>query len=141
MLSRSRYARNAFFSRPKLVSGKPAARITGVVVGDWNGHAQIPGCTNSNCPQALLAGLDIYMVPDDAKALHASLLAQVKDGTIVLLHDMQGNSKTVEALKTIIPTLKDEGYEFVTVSELFEAKGIEISGDDRGLYTFVEEKK
>ncbi|NJC06444.1 beta-glucosidase [Sphingomonas kaistensis] len=58
--------------------------FTGVVVGDWNGHAQIPGCTNSNCPQALLAGLDIYMVPDDAKALHASLLAQVKDGTIPL---------------------------------------------------------
>lgn len=56
--------------------------FNGVVVGDWNGHAQIPGCTNSNCPQALLAGLDIYMVPDDAKALHASLLTQVKDGTI-----------------------------------------------------------
>ena len=56
--------------------------FTGVVVGDWNGHAQIPGCTNGNCPQALLAGLDIYMVPDDAKELHASLLAQVKDGTI-----------------------------------------------------------
>lgn len=68
-------------------------------------------------------------------------LEQVKDGTIVLLHDMQGNSKTVEALKTIIPTLKDEGYEFVTVSELFEAKGIEISGDDTGLYSLVEEKK
>lgn len=56
--------------------------FTGVVVGDWNGHAQIPGCTNDNCPQALLAGLDIYMVPDDAKTLHANLLAQVKDGTI-----------------------------------------------------------
>lgn len=56
--------------------------FTGVVVGDWNGHAQIPGCTADNCPQALLAGLDIYMVPDDAKALHASLLTHVKDGTI-----------------------------------------------------------
>jgi beta-glucosidase len=56
--------------------------FTGVVVGDWNGHSQIPGCTNSNCPQALLAGLDIYMVPDDAKELHASLVAQVKDDTI-----------------------------------------------------------
>lgn len=56
--------------------------FTGVVVGDWNGHAQIPGCTANNCPEALLAGLDIYMVPDDAKALHASLVAQVKDGTI-----------------------------------------------------------
>ncbi|MBU7579957.1 MAG: glycoside hydrolase family 3 C-terminal domain-containing protein [Porphyrobacter sp.] len=54
----------------------------GVVVGDWNGHGQIKGCTNSNCPQALMAGLDIYMVPEDWKALHASLVAQVKDGTI-----------------------------------------------------------
>ena len=54
----------------------------GVVVGDWNGHGQIEGCTNSDCPQALMAGLDIYMVPEDWKALHASLVAQVKDGTI-----------------------------------------------------------
>lgn len=67
-------------------------------------------------------------------------LNQVKDGTIVLLHDMQGNTKTVEALKIIIPALQEEGYEFVTVSQLFEAKGIEISGDDTGLYTVVEEK-
>ena len=54
----------------------------GVVVGDWNGHGQIKGCTNSNCPQALLAGLDVYMVPEDWKALYNSLVAQVKDGTI-----------------------------------------------------------
>lgn len=54
----------------------------GLVVGDWNGHGQVTGCTNSDCPQALLAGLDVYMVPEDWKALHASLTAQVKDGTI-----------------------------------------------------------
>jgi len=54
----------------------------GVVVGDWNGHGQIKGCANSDCPQALLAGLDIYMVPEDWKALHASLVAQVKNGRI-----------------------------------------------------------
>jgi beta-glucosidase len=54
----------------------------GVVVGDWNGHGQVKGCTNTDCPQSLLAGLDIYMVPEDWKALHASLVAQVKDGTI-----------------------------------------------------------
>ena len=54
----------------------------GVVVGDWNGHGQVKGCTNSNCPQSLLAGLDVYMVPEDWKALHASLVAQVQDGTI-----------------------------------------------------------
>ena len=64
-------------------------------------------------------------------------IKQVKDGTIVLLHDMKGNSKTVEALKTIIPELQKQGYEFVTVSELFDAKGLEIRGDDMGLYTVV----
>ncbi len=54
----------------------------GLVVGDWNGHGQLPGCTNSNCPQALLAGLDIYMVPEEWRPLHASLMTQVGDGTI-----------------------------------------------------------
>ena len=54
----------------------------GLVVGDWNGHGQVAGCTVSNCPQSLMAGLDIYMVPDDAVALHTSLVSQVRDGTI-----------------------------------------------------------
>ncbi|GAB5457908.1 MAG: exo 1,3/1,4-beta-D-glucan glucohydrolase [Henriciella sp.] len=56
----------------------------GLVVGDWNGHGQVAGCTASDCPQALLAGLDIYMVPDDWKALLETLVAQVEDGTIPL---------------------------------------------------------
>ncbi|MDY7098661.1 MAG: glycoside hydrolase family 3 N-terminal domain-containing protein [Pseudomonadota bacterium] len=54
----------------------------GLVVGDWNGHGQIKGCTNTNCPQALLAGLDVYMVPEDWKGLYETTLAQVRDGTI-----------------------------------------------------------
>ncbi len=54
----------------------------GFVVGDWNGHGQIAGCTNDNCAQAINAGLDIYMVPSDWKALYENTLAQVKDGTV-----------------------------------------------------------
>jgi beta-glucosidase len=54
----------------------------GLVVGDWNGHGQVKGCTVSDCAQSLKAGLDIYMVPDDWKALHANLVAQIEDGTI-----------------------------------------------------------
>ncbi|GGW78104.1 glycoside hydrolase family 3 protein [Alteromonas halophila] len=55
----------------------------GFVVGDWNGHGQIEGCTNANCPQAINAGLDVYMVPtSDWKPLYENLIAQVKDGTI-----------------------------------------------------------
>jgi beta-glucosidase len=54
----------------------------GLVVGDWNGHGELAGCSNTNCPQSLLAGLDVYMVPEDWKGLYGNLLAQVKDGTI-----------------------------------------------------------
>lgn len=54
----------------------------GIVVGDWNGHGQIKGCTVTNCPQALKAGLDIYMVPEDWKLLLENLVAQVNEGTI-----------------------------------------------------------
>ena len=56
----------------------------GLVVGDWNGHGQVKGCTNANCAASLLAGLDVYMVPEDWKALHANLVKQVKNGTIPL---------------------------------------------------------
>ena len=52
------------------------------------------------------------------------VLANAADGQIVLLHDMQWNQNTVEALKTIIPELKKRGYDFVTVSQLFEQKGV-----------------
>lgn len=54
----------------------------GLVVGDWNGHGQVAGCTVTDCAQSLLAGLDIYMVPDDWKELAETLVAQVEDGTI-----------------------------------------------------------
>jgi beta-glucosidase len=54
----------------------------GFVVGDWNGHGQVPGCSNDNCPQAINAGLDMYMVPSDWKALITNTLAQVKSGEI-----------------------------------------------------------
>ncbi|WP_277054335.1 glycoside hydrolase family 3 protein [Pseudoalteromonas marina] len=55
----------------------------GFVVGDWNGHGQVAGCTNESCPQAVNAGLDIFMVPTDAwKPLYNNTIAQVKAGTI-----------------------------------------------------------
>lgn len=54
----------------------------GLVVGDWNGHGQIAGCTDTDCPQALLAGLDIYMVPDDWRGLFETLIEQIESGVI-----------------------------------------------------------
>ncbi len=52
-----------------------------------------------------------------------AVLSQAKDGAIILMHDFWGNDKTVEALKTILPELKAQNYEFVTLTELFEQKG------------------
>jgi beta-glucosidase len=54
----------------------------GFVMGDWNAHGQIPGCTNADCPQAFNAGVDIFNVPQDWKALYANLVREVNDGTI-----------------------------------------------------------
>ena len=53
------------------------------------------------------------------------ILKKAEDGSIILLHDAQGNSQTVEALDMMIPELKTQGYKFVTLSELFEEKGVE----------------
>lgn len=54
----------------------------GFVVGDWNGHGQVAGCTVTSCAAAINAGLDMFMAPDSWKALYASTLAQARDGTI-----------------------------------------------------------
>jgi beta-glucosidase len=56
--------------------------FNGFVIGDWNGHAQLPGCSRESCPQALLAGVDMYMAPDGWKGLYANLLAQAHSGEI-----------------------------------------------------------
>ena len=58
--------------------------FNGFVVGDWNGHGQVPGCINTDCPQSLNAGLDMYMAPDSWKGLYESTLEHVKDGNITI---------------------------------------------------------
>jgi beta-glucosidase len=54
----------------------------GFVVGDWNGHGQVKGCTNISCAKAFNAGLDMFMAPDSWKGLYHNTLAQVKSGEI-----------------------------------------------------------
>src|SRR5690606_28452799 len=49
---------------------------------DWNAHGQVEGCTNEACPQALEAGIDMYMAPDTWKAIYEDLLARARAGTI-----------------------------------------------------------
>lgn len=56
--------------------------FAGLLIGDWNGHAQVQGCTKESCPQAFNAGLDIFMAPDGWKGLYANTLAQARSGEI-----------------------------------------------------------
>jgi len=54
----------------------------GFVVGDWNGHGQVPGCRNDDCPAAFNAGVDMLMAPDSWKGYYESALKAVKSGEI-----------------------------------------------------------
>ena len=61
---------------------KGRMHFNGFVVGDWNGHGQIPGCTNDDCPATFTAGLDMAMAPDSWKGMYETTLAAAKDGTL-----------------------------------------------------------
>ena len=55
-----------------------------------------------------------------AEAIIRTVREGVTGGDIILFHDfVSGEAHTLEALETLIPELIGEGYEFVTVSELF----------------------
>lgn len=56
----------------------------GFVLGDWNGHGQVPGCRYSQCAQAILAGVDMLMVPYEWQDFIANTTRQVEDGVIPL---------------------------------------------------------
>lgn len=59
-------------------------KFDGIVVSDWQGIAHIPGCQIDNCPQAVNAGIDIFMMPyaPDWKHFYHNTLAQVRNGDI-----------------------------------------------------------
>ncbi len=61
---------------------KGQMNFNGFVVGDWNGHALIPGCTATDCPESFNAGVDMFMAPDSWRGLWESTHEHVKSGRI-----------------------------------------------------------
>lgn len=61
----------------------------------------------------------------NADAVYQKVLAEVRDGSVILFHDIYDTS--VDATERLIPALKDRGYEMVTVSELARRKGKTLS--------------
>lgn len=56
----------------------------GYVIGDWNGHGQVKGCSNFSCAKAINAGVDMLMAPNDWKKLIENTVKQVRQGKISL---------------------------------------------------------
>ena len=54
------------------------------------------------------------------------VIQQAKEGSVILMHDQQ--TQTADAMEMIIPTLIDEGFRFVTVSELIRLTGGQCKG-------------
>ena len=54
----------------------------GMVVGDWNAHADVPGCSSKSCPTAINAGIDMFMAPEDWRPLLKNTVKQAKSGVI-----------------------------------------------------------
>lgn len=77
--------------------------------------------------------------------MKANLLKQVKDGSIIILHD--STQKNVNVALYAIDTLRAQGYEFVTVDELFRLKGVTpVNGQvyysvDTGVETLYDESR
>lgn len=57
----------------------------------------------------------------DAKMISDHVFQTVKDGSVVLMHDIYNS--TADAVKIIVPELVRQGYQLVTISELYEYKG------------------
>ncbi|WP_166748078.1 glycoside hydrolase family 3 protein [Sphingomonas aerolata] len=62
---------------------KDRLHFDGFVVGDWNGHGQVEGCSNESCAAAINAGLDMFMYSGSGwKTLYANTLKQAQSGEI-----------------------------------------------------------
>lgn len=68
----------------EMIAGVLKGRLgfDGLVVSDWNGIQQVPGCAKDHCPQAVNAGIDLFMVPEDWKAFIANTVADVREGRV-----------------------------------------------------------
>ena len=58
----------------------------------------------------------------DAAAVEAAVVSQVRDGDVILLHDLSDSS--VDAALSIIDRLQEDGFQFVTVSQLASLRGV-----------------
>ena len=82
-------------------------------------------------------GCDDFDPAVSVEARVQRMLAQVRDGAVLLLHDLKGNRQTVETVRILIPALLEQGYAFTTVSGLFNE--MKIVPKPRVVYSYAEQ--
>ena len=84
MVSFSSWNGQKMHGNQSLLTGvlKQQLGFDGFIVGDWNGHGEVPGCSNDSCPDAINAGLDMFMAPDTWRGVYTHTVAQVRAGKI-----------------------------------------------------------
>ena len=79
--------------------------------------------------------------PDkDADFRYKVMLDSTENGVLYLLHVMEGNKATLEAVDRIVPELQAQGYEFVNLPDLFKKCGVEPA-QDHALWTIANNQK
>lgn len=70
-------------------------------------------------------GVEDWVPSVGAEERAKRMLEAAKDGTIFLLHVMEGNKATLDACEEVIPKLKEQGYTFVNLPDLFRLENVD----------------
>ena len=66
-----------------------------------------------------------WLAEVDADTRFERIISTISSGSLLLLHDFEGNEATVECIDRLIPVLKDRGFELVTAPEIFKKLGVD----------------
>ena len=110
----------------------PEVNKTNLIIAKLTGHVadyvRLPGGSNGkylvNLPQPIIHwNLDTIDWRDrDGLIIYERIKEKAKDGAVVLIHSIHESS--YEASVLFIPWLVEQGYQLVTLSELFYYKGV-----------------
>lgn len=93
-----------------------------------------------NVPFICGRGCNDWEPDKNADYRYEHMLEAADNGTIFLLHVLEGNKATLEAVDRAIPVLKSQGYEFVNLPDLYKKCGIDPK-IEHSLWTIANNQK
>lgn len=99
--------------------------------GSYNNNI-ITQATNLNLPIIMWSVDSLDWKTKNATSINHEILSTTTNGSIILMHDI--HDATADALPSVLKNLKEQGYSFVTVSQLLEWRGDTGIGPHYGSY-------